>query len=58
MSFAPKIDILSFIMTKLHVYEDHQQKSFFVENTDFQQKRIFVSGFHIHVISSLETIKC
>ena len=43
MSFAPKIDILSLIMTKLHLCENHQQKSL-LKKSIFSTKKWFKSN--------------
>ena len=45
MSFAPKIDILLFIMTKLHVCENHQQNSLLKGSKENRYGLVFLSDF-------------
>ena len=45
MSFAPKIDILSFIMTKLHVCENQQQNSLLKGSNENRHGLVFLGDF-------------
>ena len=58
MSFAPKIDILSFIVTKLHVCENHQQNSL-LKKSIFSTKKSFKSNkVKMHLNFDIDTRIC